>query len=42
LVLRGCLPTYFLKQMAQEVVAHQFHQIERLDNRIQVVGPAPR
>jgi hypothetical protein len=42
LVLRGCLPTYYLKQMAQEVVAHQFDQLERLENRIQVVRPAPR
>jgi hypothetical protein len=37
LVLRGCLPTYYLKQMAQEVVAHQFDKGERLENRIQVV-----
>ena len=42
LVLRGCLPTYYLKQIAQEVVAHQFDKGERLENRIQVVGPAPR
>ena len=42
LVLRGCLPTYYLKQLAQEVVAHQFDKGERLENRIQVVGPAPR
>jgi len=37
LVLRGSLPTYYLKQMAQEVVAHQFVKAERLENRIQVV-----
>ena len=37
LILRGCLPTYYLKQMAQEVVAHQFDKAERLENRIQVV-----
>jgi hypothetical protein len=42
LVLRGCLPTYYLKQIAQEVVAHQFCEGERLENRIQVVRPAPR
>jgi hypothetical protein len=42
LVLRGCLPTYYLKQMAQEVVAHQFAKGERLENRIEVVRPAPR
>ena len=42
LVLRGCLPTYYLKQMAQEVVAQQFDKGERLENRIQVVRPAPR
>jgi hypothetical protein len=42
LVLRGCLPTYYLKQMAQEAVAHQFGKVERLENRIEVVRPAPR
>jgi hypothetical protein len=42
LVLRGRLPTYYLKQIAQEVVAHQFDQAERLENRIQVVRPARR
>ena len=39
LVLRGCLPSYYLKQIAQEVVAHQFDQVERLENRIEVVRP---
>jgi hypothetical protein len=42
LVLRGSLPSYYLKQMAQEVVAHQFDKVGRLDSRIQVVQPAPR
>ena len=42
LVLRGCLPTYYLKQIAQEVVAHQLGQAGRLENRIEVVRPAPR
>ena len=42
LVLRGCLPSYYLKQMAQEVVAHQVPGVGRLDNQIQVVRPAPR
>jgi len=42
LVLRGCLPTYYLKQIAQEVVTHQFDKVERLENRIQVVRPASR
>ena len=37
LVLRGCLPTYYLKQIAQEVVAHQVKGAGRLDNQIQVV-----
>jgi hypothetical protein len=37
LVLRGCLPTYYLKQVAQEVVAHQVQGVGRLDNQIQVV-----
>jgi len=42
LVLRGCLPTYYLKQIAQEIVAHQTQGVDRLDNQIQVVRPAAR
>jgi hypothetical protein len=42
LVLRGRLPSYYLKQVAQEVVAHQVPGVGRLDNQIQVVRPAPR
>ena len=42
LVLRGCLPSYYLKQLAQEVVAHQVQGVSRLDNQIQVVRPASR
>ena len=41
LVLRGCLPSYYLKQIAQEVVTHQVQGVGRLDNQIQVVPPAP-
>jgi hypothetical protein len=37
LVLRGRLPTYYLKQIAQEVVAHQVKGVGRLHNQIQVV-----
>ena len=40
LVLRGCLPSYYLKQIAQEVVAHHLPGAGRLDNQIQVV-PVP-
>ncbi len=40
LVLRGCLPSYYLKQIAQEVVAQQVTGVGRLDNQIQVVRPA--
>ena len=40
LVLRGRLPSYYLKQVAQEVVAHQVPGVNRLDNQIQVVQPA--
>ena len=40
LVLRGCLPSYYLKQIAQEVVAHQVKGVGRIDNQIQVVRPA--
>jgi osmotically-inducible protein OsmY len=39
LVLRGCLPTYYLKQLAQQVVVG-LEGVERIDNRIQVVTPA--
>jgi hypothetical protein len=42
LVLRGYLPSYYLKQIAQEVVSHQVQGVGRLDNQIQVVRPAPR
>jgi hypothetical protein len=42
LVLRGCLPSYYLKQIAQEIVAHQTQGMDRLDNQIQVVRPASR
>ena len=42
LVLRGRLPSYYLKQMAQEVVGHQVQGVSRLDNQIQVVRPDPR
>ena len=41
LVLRGSLPSYHLKQIAQEVVAHQVQGVGRLDNQIQVVRPLP-
>jgi hypothetical protein len=36
LVLRGCLPTYYLKQIAQEVVGH-LEGVKRIENQIQVV-----
>ena len=36
LVLRGCVPTYYLKQMAQEVTT-DLEGVERIDNRIQVL-----
>ena len=42
LVLWGCLPSYYLKQVAQEVVAHQVPGVGRIDNQIQVVPPASR
>ena len=41
LVLRGCLPTYYLKQLAQEVVAH-LEGVEGVENQIQVVPGASR
>jgi osmotically-inducible protein OsmY len=39
LVLRGCLPTYYLKQVAQEVVAH-LEGVQGVENQIEVVTPA--
>lgn len=39
LILRGCLPTYYLKQLAQQVVVG-LQGVERIDNQIQVVTPA--
>ncbi len=41
LVLRGCLPSYYLKQLAQEAVAH-LDGVKRIDNRIEVLSPACR
>ena len=41
LVLRGCLPSYYLKQVAQEVVA-RLEGVQAIDNQIQVVPPASR
>ena len=36
LILRGCVETYYLKQLAQEVVA-SLAEPGRIDNQIQVV-----
>ncbi len=41
LVLRGLLPSYYLKQVAQEAVA-RLEGVQAVDNQIQVVAPAPR
>ncbi len=41
LVLRGCLPTYYHKQVAQEVVA-PLEAVEHIDNQIEGVTPACR
>ncbi len=41
LVLRGVLSTYYLKQLAQEVVA-DLAGAERIDNQIEVITPAVR
>ncbi len=37
LVLRGCLPSYYLKQVAQEVVA-RLDGVTAVDNQIQVIS----
>ncbi len=41
LVLRGCLPSHHLKQVAQEVVAH-LEGVKGVENQIQVVPGASR
>ena len=41
LVLRGSLPSYYLKQVAQEVVA-RLEGVQAVDNQIQVGTPASR
>src|SRR5438132_1634396 len=41
LTLRGCLPTYYLKQVAQSVVAH-VEGVQRIVNEIEVVTTARR
>jgi len=38
LFLRGFLPTYYLKQLAQEAVA-DLNRVERIDNQIQILTP---
>ncbi len=41
LVLRGCLPSYYLKQVAQGVVP-RLDGVAAVDNQIHVVTPASR
>jgi osmotically-inducible protein OsmY len=41
LVLRGCLPSYYLKQVAQEAVA-SLDGVEAVDNLIDIVRTASR
>ncbi|MBL8800088.1 MAG: BON domain-containing protein [Planctomycetia bacterium] len=42
LVLRGCLPSYFLKQVAQSTVA-QAEGVQEIENEIEVIaGSATR
>jgi hypothetical protein len=41
LVLRGCLPSYYLKQIAQEVVG-RLKGVDAIDNQIQVMTSASR
>lgn len=41
LVLRGCLPTYYLKQLAQEALT-DLNGVARIDNQIQVLTPIVR
>jgi osmotically-inducible protein OsmY len=39
--LRGCVPTYYLKQLAQEIVAGT-DGVRAIHNRIQVMAPQSR
>jgi osmotically-inducible protein OsmY len=39
LTLRGHLPTYYLKQIAQMIVA-QVEGVKHIDNQIEVITPA--
>jgi osmotically-inducible protein OsmY len=41
LILRGCVETYYLKQVAQAVVA-RLEGVTRINNQIQVMTPASR
>ena len=41
LILRGCLPSYYLKQLAQEAVA-ALPEGKRIVNQIAVVSSGPR
>jgi osmotically-inducible protein OsmY len=41
LTLRGCLPSYYLKQIAQTAVA-QLDGVERINNEIEVIAPSRR
>ena len=41
LVLRGCLPSYYLKQMAQAAVA-RIDGVTRVVNEIEVLAPSRR
>jgi osmotically-inducible protein OsmY len=41
LTLRGCLPSYYLKQMAQTAVA-RLDGVQRIVNEIEVVGSRGR
>jgi osmotically-inducible protein OsmY len=39
LILRGCVPSYYLKQIAQQAVA-SLEGVERIDNQIEVISPS--
>ncbi|AGA26841.1 BON domain-containing protein [Singulisphaera acidiphila] len=39
--LRGCLPTYYLKQVAQAIVS-EIDDVDQIINQIEIVAPAGR
>lgn len=37
IILRGCVPSYFLKQIAQSALIERLNGVVRIDNRLEVI-----